>query len=89
MQLSSQHAEKLPDAIAALYQSFWVERNQIQEPSVILAALAKVLGEDDGKMMLESAGKKEVKEQLAKNTDAAFESGAFGLPWFVGEFDSR
>ena len=36
--------------------------------------------------VLEKTKSEEVKKMLGVNTDAAFKAGAFGLPWFVGEF---
>ena len=84
LQLSQPAA--LPDAIAALYQAFWVERKQIQQVEVVFEALAAVIGEEEARKALEQTAKQEVKDLLLKNTDIAFASGAFGLPWFEGAY---
>ena len=62
-----------------------VNRKQIQKPEVIVEALATVVGGEEAKSMVEKAGTPEVKKLLTEKTDEAFASGAFGLPWFVGE----
>lgn len=51
------------------------------------AIISTVLGsqEEAGKV-LERAKGEEVKKGLMENTDRAFRDGAFGLPWFEGEF---
>jgi 2-hydroxychromene-2-carboxylate isomerase len=46
-----------------------------------------VVGSDEeAKKVIERTKNEEVKKQLSRNTDEAFKEGAFGLPWFVGEF---
>lgn len=42
--------------------------------------------EEEAKKVLEASKGDEVKKMLMENTDRAFKEGAFGLPWFVGEF---
>lgn len=45
-----------------------------------------VVGSDEeAKKVVEASKSDEVKKALTGNTDRAFEEGAFGLPWFVGE----
>ena len=39
--------------------------------------------------MLEKTKTDKVKKLLASNTDQAFRDGAFGLPYFVGEYINR
>lgn len=78
--------ESVPDALAALYKAMWVDVLPIQKPEVAVEVLGAVLGgEDVARGFFERGGGKEAKALLAKNTDLAFEKGAFGLPWFVGE----
>jgi 2-hydroxychromene-2-carboxylate isomerase len=48
-----------------------------------------VVGSDDeAKKVIERTKTDEVKKLLSANTQQAFKDGAFGLPWFVGEFMS-
>jgi len=75
----------LEDALSALYHAFWVERQAIQKPEVAVSILAKALGGShaDAKAIFEKGNSPEAKSLLTKNTDIAFQEGAFGLPWFV------
>jgi len=77
------HPDKLTDCFAALYQAFWVEGKTIGKPDVFGPVLTQVLGEKDGKAILEKVGSAEAKKRLQENSDKAMEEGAFGLPWFV------
>ncbi|PWY86103.1 2-hydroxychromene-2-carboxylate isomerase [Aspergillus heteromorphus CBS 117.55] len=75
--------DKLAPAIAALYQLFWVEGNpNIAQPECFGPVLEKVLGKDEAQVVLEHMNHPEIKERLTTNTDRAFKSGAFGIPWF-------
>lgn len=51
--LSMSNPSKLPDAFAALYHAFWVERVAIGKPEVFGPILAKVLGESAAKGVME------------------------------------
>ena len=77
------HPDKLSDCFAALYQAFWVESKTIGKPEVFGPVLESVLGKEEGKKMVEAAGKPEAKKRLSENSDASMAEGAFGLPWFV------
>jgi len=44
--------------------------------------LASVVGEDVARDCLRRAQDKEVKDLLTRRTQEAFDTGAFGLPWF-------
>jgi len=77
------HPAKLNTAIHECYNKFWVEGQAIQDPKNFGAALAKALGEEPAKEVMEKMGSAEVKGRLAENTDRAIQEGAFGLPWFV------
>jgi hypothetical protein len=46
--------------------------------------LASVVGEAVARDCLRRGQEKEVKDMLARRTQEAFDSGAFGLPWFQG-----
>jgi 2-hydroxychromene-2-carboxylate isomerase len=85
--LSIERPSALPAALDALYQALWVERQPIQNKDVAISVLAKGLGVsiDEAKSLFEQGASPEAKALLSKNTDVAFEEGAFGLPWFVGK----
>jgi len=82
----SPHKLKLTDALDSVYATFWIDRKPIQNPEIVIAALSKVVGEQDAKELFEKGSNPEVKKRLTEATEEAFQDGAFGLPWFVGEF---
>jgi 2-hydroxychromene-2-carboxylate isomerase len=85
--LSTSHPQKLTSAISLFYQNFWVHYTEPTKPENLLAMLTTILGsEDEAKKVVEASKGDEAKKRLTGNTDAAFKEGAFGLPWFVGEF---
>ena len=57
-----------------------------QKPENTLSILASVVGDTEAKTVLERSTSAEVKKLLAEKTNEAMDAGAFGLPWFVGEF---
>lgn len=81
----SPHKSKLVNALDALYATFWIDRKPIQNPEIVIAAMAKAVGEHDAKELFEKGSSPEVKKRLTEATEEAFQDGAFGLPWFVGE----
>ena len=81
--IQSQHPEKLPEAFEALYRTFWIEGQPINEPGIVAKALAKVFGEGKARGIVEGTGKKEVKELLNGNSKLALDAGAFGVPFWV------
>lgn len=81
--IEQSHPEKLSDCFAALYQAFWVEAQTIGKPEIFGPVLAKVLGEDGAKEIVEASKGPEAKKKLSENSDLAMGEGAFGLPWFV------
>ncbi|TIA06225.1 putative 2-hydroxychromene-2-carboxylate isomerase [Aureobasidium pullulans] len=81
--VEDKHASMLENSIAALYKGMWVDNKSIHEPAVFGAILSEVLGEEKARRVVEDSTKPEAKAKLQKNTDMAFEEGAFGLPWFV------
>ncbi len=81
--IEASHPDKLTDCFAALYQAFWVEGQTIGKPEVISPVLAKVLGEENTKSVMEKMSSPEAKKALSQNSEEAFNDGAFGLPWFV------
>ncbi|PYH92345.1 HCCA isomerase/glutathione S-transferase kappa [Aspergillus ellipticus CBS 707.79] len=90
--LSTQRAlcavgQKFPDKLLptfeALFNLFWVEGNpNIAQPECFGPALESVLGKNETQVILEAMNHPEIKGQLTTNTDRAFKSGAFGIPWF-------
>ncbi|KNG90764.1 2-hydroxychromene-2-carboxylate isomerase [Aspergillus nomiae NRRL 13137] len=74
---------KLVPTIEALYHSFWVQGNaKIGQVEGFTPVLESVFGKDGAQEILQAMGHAEVKERLKANTDQAFKSGAFGIPWF-------
>jgi 2-hydroxychromene-2-carboxylate isomerase len=81
------HSCCVPKAGLALFQAFWVEHKRIDDPAVMYEVLSKpeVLGEANTKEVMEQMGSKAVKDKLSANTQASFDVGSFGLPWFEVE----
>lgn len=78
--------EKLAEALDALFKAFWVEgKTPIAKPEIIAAALEPVFGKEEVKKVMEGAKSDLAKGKLKSNTEAAFQAGGFGLPWFVAE----
>ncbi len=70
--------------VAAVFRHMWEEPKKMDEPGVIVAALA----EDgiDGAALLERTGDQAVKDRLLANTEVSVERGTFGSPTFyVGD----
>jgi 2-hydroxychromene-2-carboxylate isomerase len=85
--LSISHPQKLTSAISFFYQNFWVHYTEPTKPENLLAMLTTILGsEEEAKKLVEASKGDEAKKRLTGNTNQAFGDGAFGLPWFVGEF---
>jgi 2-hydroxychromene-2-carboxylate isomerase len=74
--------ERLVRCIEALYRAFFVDHQNHHEPATLSRVLASTLGsEEEAQKLAAAAGTAETKDALARNTDAAFQAGAFGLPW--------
>ena len=70
--------------VAAVFRHMWEEPKKMDEPEVIVSALA----EDgiDGAALLERTGDQAVKDRLLANTEASVGRGTFGSPTFyVGD----
>ncbi|KAF2861151.1 HCCA isomerase/glutathione S-transferase kappa [Piedraia hortae CBS 480.64] len=79
---------KLRECVEALYRRIWVEGNaDVQDEEVFGRILRGVLGDDEGKRVVERSKTEEIKELVKKNTQKAFDEGAFGLPYIVMEDD--
>jgi len=74
---------KLPLALDALYESFWVQSNSaVAKADGFGPVLEQAIGKElTGKVLKEMNGK-DAKARLMSNTDLAFNNGAFGLPWW-------
>lgn len=73
---------RLLQAFDAIYEGFWQRHEETWNPDVFNPILKKILGEADATRVAEMAGK-EAKAALVRNTEDAFNDGAFGLPWMV------
>ncbi|KAL4787373.1 thioredoxin-like protein [Aspergillus varians] len=81
--ISQQTPDKLPSVTEAVWEEFWVKANgKATQPEVFAPMLERFLGASETKAVLEAANGPEVKARLSANTQQAFDSGAFGLPWF-------
>lgn len=88
--LSISHPQSVTSAISLFYENTWVHWNEPTAPENLLAMLRTVTGSDEeAKKVMERTKDEEVKKVLSKNTEQAFKDGAFGLPYFVGEFARR
>ncbi|KAL3465539.1 thioredoxin-like protein [Aspergillus heterothallicus] len=81
-------SQRAPDQLApvteAIWKEFWVEGDgKATQPEGFIPVIEKILGEVETKAAIEAANGPEVKARLSANTQQAFDSGAFGLPWFV------
>lgn len=80
--------KSLQPAIKAIYKKAWGERNveNVDKPQGLADALRRAIGEELTKKVMEKISTAEVKQQLNKYGEEALEQGAFGMPWFVGEW---
>ena len=89
--LTQSHPELVAAAFDVLYEALWVNNthmkdgNEINDPQVFGPLLEKALGAEVARDVMQRGQSDEAKELLARNTDRAFDSGAFGLPWFECE----
>jgi 2-hydroxychromene-2-carboxylate isomerase len=67
-----------------MHAAHWAEHRRIADPAVIEDVLAPIVGADVARDCLRRAQENEVKDLLAQRTQAAFDCGAFGLPWYQG-----
>ena len=71
-------------ACDALFKAFWEEgKSPINDVKIIGEALKTAFSESEVKEILEGIKSEEAKKTLRKNSDEAFQAGAFGLPWYV------
>jgi 2-hydroxychromene-2-carboxylate isomerase len=73
-----------PQTIDALYAAMWEQSVNLGEPDQVSAALSEA--GLDGPMLAAKAQEPEIKERLIRNTQSAYDRGAFGSPsFFVGD----
>jgi 2-hydroxychromene-2-carboxylate isomerase len=85
--LSLSHPQSMPQAVGLFWQNFWVHWNDPMKLENLLAIVRTVVrSEEEAQKVVDRTKSEEVKKVLSGNTDQAFKDGAFGLPWFVGEF---
>jgi 2-hydroxychromene-2-carboxylate isomerase len=78
------HPEKLIPAMMALFEALWIDRKRVGEVEVVTEVLRQIVGEDITREAFNGTQTKEIKDLLTKKTQDAFDSDAFGLPWFEG-----
>ena len=83
--LSAIAPERLVEAAAALYDRFFVDVEPISNEDDFMPVLEEQLGKELATRVASSIAV-EGKDILTRNTDQAIVDGAFGLPYFVGEY---
>ena len=82
--IAADRAGKGREAMRALFDTYWVEGNDLSNPEVVERALTAA--GLDGKALLAATEDQDVKDALRRNTDLALARGVFGVPTiFVGE----
>ncbi|KAK4180005.1 thioredoxin-like protein [Triangularia setosa] len=72
---------QLTSALDLLFKKHWADGIATHKPEILKQTLVELFGEEEANKVLEKS-KAEGKETLIKNTERAFDEGAFGLPWF-------
>ncbi|KAL4913446.1 thioredoxin-like protein [Aspergillus aurantiobrunneus] len=81
--ISQRVPNELVPVTKAVWEGFWVKGDsKATQPEGFVPILERVLGASETKAILEAANQPEIKSRLSANTQQAFDSGAFGLPWF-------
>lgn len=86
LSLDKQRQSRLLPVLDALWDEFFVKHTATHEPAELKRILAGVLGAEDADKVLSEASSAEDmggKKTLVRNTDLAFDQGAFGVPWMV------
>ncbi|OAA58841.1 Thioredoxin-like fold protein [Cordyceps fumosorosea ARSEF 2679] len=81
-ELDGSNQARLLKAFDVIYEGFWKRHEETYSPNVFMPILRHVLGTSDAATVAEMAGK-EAKSALLRNTENAFQDGAFGIPWMV------
>lgn len=81
--------ENFIKTLDAFFQACWVQGklSEINTEGVIEEILHSIFENDGAKVreILQGMNSEAAKTKLRENTNEAFRSGAFGLPWFVAE----
>ncbi|KAF7588715.1 hypothetical protein BBP40_005316 [Aspergillus hancockii] len=81
--IGQQFPEKYVDVVERLYHALWAEGDSsVARSDGLRPVLEDVLGVESAEAVLDASVQEGGKERLSENTRTAFESGAFGLPWF-------
>ncbi|KAH7021060.1 2-hydroxychromene-2-carboxylate isomerase [Microdochium trichocladiopsis] len=80
--IPQQDQEQLSRVVERLFHEFFVNRKAIETQEVFGPILREVLAGETAESVIQQADT-EGKTALKINTDKAFETGAFGTPWFV------
>ncbi|SPQ27409.1 70b28f89-15a9-406d-afcc-3876f9c56a10 [Thermothielavioides terrestris] len=72
---------RLTRALDTFFAQHWAHGAATHKPEVLRATLAGLFGEAEAERILQESTTPQTKQALAANTDRAFDSGAFGLPW--------
>lgn len=82
--VAMQKAGRLAPYADAIFHAMWVEPQNLNDPQIVGAVLAKAGFEP--KQMLAAIEDQSVKDELRKNTEEVVSRGAFGSPtFFVGD----
>jgi len=82
--IAADRAGKGREAMRALFDTYWVEGNDISTGEAVERALTAA--GLDGKALVSATDEQDVKDTLRRNTDLALARGVFGVPTiFVGE----
>ncbi|KAJ5142898.1 uncharacterized protein N7515_001685 [Penicillium bovifimosum] len=81
--ISQKAPERLSAALAAVYKAVWVDGDMtVGEADGFIPLFESVLGKKETQEIVAAVNNPDIKALLTANTDQAFNSGAFGLPWF-------
>ena len=78
------HPDKVPRALAAVWDSYWVKRTPTHTPDALFNILKQTLGGQIAAETMEQSKSDAIKQRLTANTNKAIEEGCFGVPWFNG-----
>ncbi|ATY67274.1 2-hydroxychromene-2-carboxylate isomerase, putative [Cordyceps militaris CM01] len=81
-ELDGSNQARLLEAFDAIYDGLWQRHEETYSPDMFMPILRRILGETGAAKIANMAGK-EAKKALLRNTEDAFNDGAFGLPWMV------
>ncbi|KAL2144665.1 hypothetical protein VTI28DRAFT_8693 [Corynascus sepedonium] len=80
---ADQQQPLLTKALDEFYLQYWGNGAATHRPEVLRQTLASLFGEAEADKIIAESTTPAAKQALTTNTDRAFDSGAFGLPWMV------